>query len=82
MAYVEGRTIHDADSHVVEAPDFVDNYVEAAWREKVGEARFYGRYGNLVITTEGLRQRHDDPMYRSGRAQKIMTRKNYNALGS
>lgn len=82
MAYVEGRTIHDADSHVVEAPDFLDNYVEAAWREKVDEARFYGRYGSLVITTEGLRQRHDDPVFRSERAQKIMTRKNFNALGS
>ena len=82
MAYVEGRTIHDADSHVVEAPDFLDSYVEAAWREKVREAKFYGKYGSLIITTEGLRQRHDDPMYRSERAQKIMTRKNYNALGS
>ncbi len=79
MAYVEGRTIHDADSHVVEAPDFLDNYVEAAWREKVREAKFYGKYGSLIITTEELRQRHDDPGYRAERAQKIMTRKNYNA---
>jgi len=82
MAYVEGRTIHDADSHVVEAPDFLDNYVEAPWREKVRDARFYGKYRSLIITTEGLRQRHDDPKYRSERAEKIMTRKNYNALGS
>jgi predicted TIM-barrel fold metal-dependent hydrolase len=82
MAYVEGRTIHDADSHVVEAPDFLDNYVEAAWREKVREAKFYGKYGSLIITTEGLRQRHDDAKYRAERAEKIMTRKNYNALGS
>lgn len=82
MAYVEGRTIHDADSHVVEAPDFLDNYVEAAWRDKIRDAKFYGKYGSLIITTEGLRQRHDDPKYRAERAQKIMTRKNYNALGS
>ncbi len=82
MAYVEGRTIHDADSHVVEAPDFLDNYVEAAWQEKIRDARFYGKYGSLIITTEDLRQRHDDPKFRAERAEKIMTRKNYNALGS
>ena len=82
MAYVEGRTIHDADSHVLEAPDFLDDYVEAAWRGKVRDAKFFGRYGSLVITTEELRQRHDDPKYRAERAQKIMSRKNYNALGS
>src|SRR5215471_16802492 len=82
MAYVEGRTIHDADSHIVEAPDFLDDYVEARWREPVREARFFGKYGSLIITTEALRQRHDDPKYRSERAGKIMTRKNYNALGA
>jgi predicted TIM-barrel fold metal-dependent hydrolase len=82
MAYVEGRTIDDADSHVVEAPDFLDDYVEARWRERVRDAKFYGRYGSLIITTEDLRQRHDDPKYRAERALKIMTRKNYNALGS
>jgi uncharacterized protein len=82
MAYVEGRTIHDADSHVVEAPDFLDNYAEAAWRDKIRDAKFYGKYGSLIITTEDLHRRHDDPKYRAERAQKIMTRKNYNALGS
>jgi uncharacterized protein len=81
MAYVEGRTIHDADSHVVEAPDFLDNHVDAAWREKVKAARLYGKYGPLTIVTDELRQRHDDPKFRAGRAEKIMTRKNYNGLG-
>ncbi len=55
MAYVEGRTIHDADSHVVEAPDFLDNYAKAAWREKILNAKFYSKYGSLIITTEDLR---------------------------
>lgn len=82
MAYVEGRIIHDADAHVVEAPDFLDNYVEAAWRDKLKEVRMYGKYGPLIITTEELRQRHDDPKFRASRAEKIMTRKNYNALGA
>jgi len=82
MAYVDGRTIHDADSHIVEAPDFLDDYVEAAWREQVDAAGFYGKYGSLIITTAELRRRHDDPGYRAERALKIMTRKNYNALGS
>ncbi len=82
MAYVEGRTIHDADSHIVEAPDFLDGYVEEAFKDRVRAVKFYGKYGSLIITTEGLRQRHDDPKYRAERIEKIMTRKNYNALGS
>jgi predicted TIM-barrel fold metal-dependent hydrolase len=82
MAYVEGRTIHDADSHVVEAPDFLHNHVEAAWRGKIKEAGFYGKYGSLIITIDELQRRHDDPKFRADRAGKIMTRKNYNALGA
>ena len=82
MAYVEGRTIHDADSHIVEAPDFLDGYVEEAFKDRVRAAKFYGKYGSLIITNDDLRQRHDDPRYRAERVEKIMTRKNYNALGS
>gem|GEM_PF-6081729 len=43
MAYVEGPTIHDADSHVLEPPDCLDGFVEARWREKVRGVNLYGR---------------------------------------
>lgn len=32
MPYVEGRTVHDADSHVVETPDWLHPYADPAVR--------------------------------------------------
>jgi predicted TIM-barrel fold metal-dependent hydrolase len=83
MAYVEGRKIHDADSHIVEAPDFLEGYVEAAYVEKVRAARFFDSYGMLSRKEiDELCRRHDDPEWRARSADKILTRKNYNALGA
>ena len=35
MPYVEGRLIHDADSHVVETPGWLDAYAEADVRARL-----------------------------------------------
>ena len=37
MAYVEGQTIHDADSHVMELPGAILPYVEARLRDEFTE---------------------------------------------
>ena len=44
MAYVEGQTVHDADSHVMELPGQLDTYVEpgAAPDQVLGSVRLYG----------------------------------------
>ena len=33
MAYVENQTIHDADSHVMELPGTLDEYLEAQYQQ-------------------------------------------------
>ena len=84
MPYADtvGRVIHDADSHVVETPDWLfphaDDDVKAKMRPlyvastKPGESDFI----------DGLRERHRDPEYRANDAAEIMLRKNWSATGS
>ena len=35
MPYVEGRTVHDADSHIVETPDFLEPFLASRVRERM-----------------------------------------------
>ncbi len=82
MAYAEGRAFHDADSHVMETPDWLVPYADADVRAamqplfvatvKPGEDTFIDQ----------LRRRHGDPAERPGLESEIMLRKNWSALGS
>jgi predicted TIM-barrel fold metal-dependent hydrolase len=84
MAYVEGSTIHDADSHIMEAPNFLDGYVEERYAEIIKGQNLFSRLGekdgkDLFAL---VRDRHDDPAWRASAAEQILLRKNYEALGS
>jgi len=80
MAYVEGQTIHDADSHIMELPgalnSFIDPKYRAAFIEKTGaETKLFEYYANAAA-------QHDDPQFRAGAEANILLRKNHAALGS
>jgi len=80
MAYVEGQTIHDADSHIMELPgalnSFIDPKYRAAFIEKTGaERKLFEYYANAAA-------QHDDPQFRAGAEANILLRKNHAALGS
>jgi predicted TIM-barrel fold metal-dependent hydrolase len=84
MTYAEGRTIHDADAHIMEAPDFLDGYVEEQYAKEVKRQNLFSALGeksgrDLFAL---VRERHDDPAWRSDGERQIMLRKNYEALGS
>jgi predicted TIM-barrel fold metal-dependent hydrolase len=80
MAYVENRTVHDADSHVMELPGTIDGYLDAKHRrlfeDKVAPSPAQTRWA------QEARDLHDDPAFRAGDEQNILLRKNYQALGS
>ncbi len=80
MAYVENRTIHDADSHVMELPGTLNGYLEGKYRrafeDKVRTSPAEIRWA------EEAREMHDDPAFRAGDAHNILLRKNHQALGS
>lgn len=82
MAYVEGRTVHDADAHVVETPDWLTPYADPVIRARLqplfvatvkpGEEQFIDK----------LRARRSDPADRPKADAEIMLRKNWSAMGS
>ena len=80
MPYVEGFTVHDADSHVMELPGEIDRYVEPGLRAAFSEA--IRKPGDLTGWADKARAQHDDPEFRSGDEANLLLRKNYQALGA
>jgi hypothetical protein len=82
MPYAEGRVVHDADSHVVETPEWFEPYADPPVRARMD--RVYvnavkpGEYGFIDI----IRQRRLDPTDRAAADAEIMIRKNWSAMGS
>src|SRR5262249_29509909 len=82
MPYAEGRTIHDADSHVIETPDWLVPGADPAVRERMPPLyRSRVKPGEETFIDE-LRRRHEDPAERPQAEAEIMLRKNWGALGS
>jgi predicted TIM-barrel fold metal-dependent hydrolase len=80
MPYVEGQTIHDADSHIMEMPETVHPYVDP---------KFRSAFIDKTRSKDGLLERfakaaalHEDPDFMAGAAANIMLRKNHEALGA
>jgi len=82
MPYVEGRVVHDADSHVMETPDWLTRFADPELRDRVPPL-------HLATTKPGedrllahFNRKQDDPDYRALDADEIMLRKNWAATGS
>jgi len=82
MPYVENRLIHDADSHLMELPDCLDEYLEAKFRSQydlLPKLRWHPRAAEYV---QKARTQQRDPEFRKDADQNILLRKNYEALGA
>src|SRR5258707_694943 len=80
MAYVEGQTIHDADSHVMELPGTINRYIDPKFRDD-----FVAKTGRKDVLPEWFAKaaaQQEDPEFRAGAAANILLRKNYEALGA
>lgn len=78
--YVENRTVHDADSHVMELPGTILEYLERAHHEA-----FRSRANKTVEMQEWARkagQKQDDPAFRAEADAQLLLRKNHLALGA
>jgi predicted TIM-barrel fold metal-dependent hydrolase len=80
MPYVEGQTIHDADSHVMELPDAIIPFVEPRLRKAFAEKT--AKKTAEAEWAQKARHLHDDPEFRAGDEANILLRKNYQALGA
>jgi hypothetical protein len=82
MPYAEGRTFHDADSHVMETPDWLVPYAEPSVREKLKPLFVAAVRPGEDTMIDAARRAHRDPAERARAESEIMLRKNWSALGS
>lgn len=80
MPYVEGQTVHDADSHVMELPGTVNRYLDPKFRDAFVEKT--GRGDESPHWSQQAQEKHADPAFRAGAEANILLRKNYEALGA
>ncbi len=82
MPYAEGRTYHDADSHVMETPDWFFGYADPDIRDRMKPLYVSTVKPGEDLFTEHYRQQQGDPEYRARDEAEIMLRKNWKATGS
>jgi predicted TIM-barrel fold metal-dependent hydrolase len=82
MPYAEGRTIHDADSHVMEWPEWLLAYADPDVRPRMAPLFVASVTPGEETFIAHLRRRHADPAERPAAEAEIMLRKNWSALGS
>jgi uncharacterized protein len=80
MPYVEGRTVHDADSHIFEPPGYAEQYADPKHREALAEA-LRTSVGGGAFFDKAL-EKQDDPEFRAKDAEEVMLRKNHLAIGA
>jgi predicted TIM-barrel fold metal-dependent hydrolase len=73
--------MHDADSHIMEPPDWLVAYADPDVRPKLKPAYKVSDKPELDWIEEA-REKHADPEYRAKDAEEIWLRKNYRATGS
>ena len=74
MPYVEGQTIHDADSHVMELPGTINPYIDPKFRERFVELA--GAKAILPEWSAKIQEMQDDAEFRAGDEANLLLRKN------
>jgi predicted TIM-barrel fold metal-dependent hydrolase len=80
MPYVQGQTVHDADSHIMELPGTINRYIDPKFRDAFVEKT--GRKDVLPEWFAKAAEKQRDPEFRAGAEANILLRKNYEALGA
>src|SRR5687767_9005093 len=82
MTYAAGRIVHDADSHVVETPEWLEPWADDATRARM-KPIYVGRVRpGEESEIDAARARRLDSADRERAEHELMLRKNWNALGS
>src|SRR5260221_13265198 len=61
MAYAGQRTVYDADSHILELPDFLDAHVAPDQRDLLSRGLFDSRKDTLDSARDYAEKRRSDP---------------------
>ena len=80
--YAAGRLIHDADAHVIETPYWLHPFADPAVRDDLPPLTMSNAPRPDSRAWARLEAEHDDAAFRAGAEAELMTRKNWEALGS
>jgi uncharacterized protein len=79
MAYVDGRLVYDADSHIHEPPGYAEHYADPSVRAEL--AQRLATFRRPPGVDEALAKQRD-PEFRAKDAEEILLRKNSLAVGA
>lgn len=89
MTYVANEIIHDADAHIVELPDCLDDFIDPKLKARYHEKRHEEREFRARVTPQlekgvyaKIAAKHDDPEFRGGSEENLHSRKLHEALGA
>jgi predicted TIM-barrel fold metal-dependent hydrolase len=84
MAYAEGRTFHDADSHVMELPEWLPSYAEPKYRDRIASFSLLstGSRSRVEAMMARGKLRAGTASERSGHEAELMNRKSWDAYGA
>src|SRR5579863_3936382 len=82
MPYVDGRIVHDADTHVMEVPGFLDDVLEARFKPAVARMSFFERRPGLGAKLAEIGGPEAAAARRAEEGGRILLRKNWDALGA
>jgi len=81
MTYAGQQRVLDADSHVMELADFLDEFLTAEERKLLNRGVFEARKDTLDTATAGATQRREDPEAAAAAAERLMKDKGWSAMG-
>ncbi len=82
LPYAGERIIHDADAHIMELPDTLQQFADPDIRARMVEMDGVPLVGNMGVDFERLTHKHGSDDYRERERAELMTRKNWHATGS
>jgi predicted TIM-barrel fold metal-dependent hydrolase len=84
MPYAEGRSYYDADSHLMETPEWLASYAEPSLRERIPSFSL-GSTGTRAVVERMIargQSRAGVATERAGHEAELMTRKSWDAYGA
>jgi predicted TIM-barrel fold metal-dependent hydrolase len=82
MPYAEGRVYYDADSHIMELPDWLGAYVEDEMKERIGDLRLGGAGRLADKAVADAAERSLDEESRARLEDRLLEAKGWAALGA